>query len=90
MVSGECDSYLQFLRLLRMPRVEDIKGVSAAACGSSHSAFVSGGRCLVDLGSVFCFFFSLDERGKKPGVCTSIMPLYKYIYIYAYIDIRII
>ena len=35
-----------------MPRVDDIKGVSAAACGSSHSAFVSGGRCLV------AYFFS--------------------------------
>lgn len=36
-------------RLMIQLRVEDVKGISAAACGSSHSAFVSNGRCLVHL-----------------------------------------
>lgn len=28
----------------KRPRIEDVTGVSSAACGSNHSAFVSAGR----------------------------------------------
>ena len=38
-------SRLVLKEVLFAPRLEAEKGIETAACGSSHSAFVAGGRC---------------------------------------------